>query len=251
MYAGERRDRIRDILYVRKNISVTELVDTLGVSSETVRRDLAYLEKEGFLSKTYGGATLSNNYYRKFSPAQQSQSLSEEMEAISSKAARFIENGNTIFVDQSATTRYLCEKIDQNNITVITNSLNVANTMAGRENITLILAGGFFDPRRNAFYGNNTIDCIRNFYIDHSFISPAGIDPDSGIYIRSEQEKNIRLAAIENSKKTTLLADHTKFAHHGKVVLLPDFSKIDNIITDGLVPFEWEEKLENKIIRAD
>ena len=239
MYAGERRDRIRDILFVRRNASVSSLAESLGVSTETIRRDLASLEEEGFIVKTYGGARLSENYARTFSPAVSSANLSSELQLIAKKAVSLLASYSVVFIDHSTTASYLLDEIEQMNITVITNSLTVLNRLSGCEKIRLICCGGDFDPNRNAFLGAAAHSTLEYYQSDIAFISPAAIDRNRGFFDKTEPIAELHKAVIDNSKQIVLLMDHTKFDKVSFIHTAKDFSKVSYLITDNPLSGAW------------
>ncbi len=243
----ERRERIKDILYVKKSVSVTDLAETLSVSNETIRRDLSVLEKEGFLAKSYGGATLASRP-NDFVPSNPSSHLLvQEIKKIAKYAATLIVPGNSIFIDHTTTAHYLCDEIENMNLTVITNSLTVCNRLAGSETIKLICPGGSYHPKYNAFFGINAHKNLSDYFVNVCFFSPHALDVKRGIYDRFELEADFHRTVSSISEKTILLADHSKFDKSSFVRAYKDFSDIDMLITDTPLSSEWTERLNGSV----
>ena len=123
MLSSVRKEKIKKTLLEKKEVSVSELAETFSVSDETIRRDLRVLEEEGFARRSHGGATLSNRVKSTVDNSALAGLFVESKRIIAAQCERFIRDGDCIFLDGSTTASAICERIQQKEITVLTNSL--------------------------------------------------------------------------------------------------------------------------------
>ena len=126
MLAIERKNEILDKLRTEQRVLVSDLAEYYNVTEETIRRDLDKLEKEGYATKTYGGAILGNSTKTDLSYTIRNKTNVEAKNVIASMASRLIEDGDHLMLDDSSTSLYLAKKLkDKKNLTVITNSVEL------------------------------------------------------------------------------------------------------------------------------
>ena len=258
MLTEERQQIILNQLRVRKVLSVTELGSILHTSDVTIRRDLKDLADRGLLKRTHGGATYINYGSTSYEPmlsALESENT-ELKQAIGMEAVRLIVDNTAIFLDASSTVRMLCKEIMRREwlqLTVVTNSLEVASHLAVKDGIEVVMIGGVI--RKNlmsssGFIAENTLSQLK---VDISFMGINGIDfSDMSATTPNLTECSIKQAVLRSGQRTIVLADHTKFgkSYLGKVCTLKE---IDGIITDERVDPGIIAKAEEKgvlLIRA-
>ena len=244
MFALERQMRIAELLKAEGVVGVSKLSAELGVTEETVRRDLEKLEAQGVLRRTHGGAlpVEENNY--ELSLEERKNKNVEEKKRLAKIAAGYITPGNTIFLDASTTTFYMAREIkNMKNVTVITNSLRVISELIGVEGIKLIAVGGLVSQNQS-FVGSFAETVIKdNYFASKVFFSSKGIVESAGIMESNEQELGIKRRMIENSSKKFYICDQSKIGNIG-FEKLADFSEIDYFITDGEISDEMQEKFD-------
>ncbi len=252
MYNIERKALIVDLLEKNNTVSVIQLAQMLNISKETVRRDLRELEQEGLIKRTHGGAILevpSNSSEYPFN-VREIQRFAEKA-IICKRAAQFIEDGDTIFVDNSSTTMNLLKHINPHyQVTVITNSIRllIESTTINNPHLTLISLGGIFRAKNYSLAGVMSIDWARNFRPNKAFISCRSVRPDTGLSDGSIYEVDTKRALIQTAQEVYLLADHSKFKDTG-TVHLADVSSVQWIITDKGADKESLRQLEMKGIK--
>lgn len=244
MYNIERKEQIINMLEKDKEVDVKVLSNLFGVSKETIRRDLCELEGDGILTRTHGGAIYNSG---KKSSGEEEYPLAirsiqrySEKNAICRFAATLIDDNDTIFVDNSSTTMYLVNYIPQDiHVTIVTNSLKLLLEAAkvSSPNVSFFCLGGTFKISNLSFYGNTTIKNASSYYPNKSFVSCAGIRPDGILTDSSMQEVDTKRLMLEQSTRTVLLADYTKFTSSGQVFLSNITPRI-TIITDSKAPDE-------------
>lgn len=250
MLAKERLAYIINRLQVRPSISILELSKEMNVSFSTVQRDLRKLEGDGRIERSRGGA-VSNRLVEILS-GNSDASVSEkihlnkkEKESIAKTAAKIIKDGECIFLDSGTTIAHLVPYIMSKNITIVTNSMYLQQKLTGCKG-QLFLLGGKYSSKFDMTLGSATIMQIENLRFDRAFLSTSGIDVKSKELYSAESEiAVIKKLVIKRSKKTFVLADHTKFDIKA-IHTYAKFNEIDYIFTDHYP--ENERVLKNIVI---
>ena len=244
MFALERQKKILEILGLSGAVSVNRLSTELGVTEETVRRDLEKLESQNFLKRTHGGAvSVDENTYEASLEKRKSTNV-EAKQKIAKLAAKQINEGDTIFLDASTTTFFMAKEIkNMRNITVITNSLRVIVELDGCEFIKVISPGGVLSHNQSfvGTFAENSIS--KNYVASKCFFSSKGITFDGGILESNEQECGIKQKMIANSRHKYYLCDKSKIGSVGFVKLVP-MEEINFLITDEVPDEEMAAKFE-------
>ena len=248
MLPRERLEIIKEIVKQDKKLYVSKLSEKFDVTEETIRRDLEKLEKEGLVTRTYGGAILNNdkkNDNRKF---LKRESENEELKkAIALKALDYITPGATLAADSSTTVTEVLSLIkDRDDITVITNSVEGLIELSD-SNINVLATGGILKHNLKSLQGSIAKSTILNYNVDIAFLSCKAIDMKKGIMDCNESESELKKLMRKQADKTVLLIDHTKF-NKSSFIKVFDFKDIDMIITDEEPSEEWIEYLKkNKL----
>lgn len=244
VFGIERRSKIMSILYDKKSILVQEAAVTFGVTEETIRRDLKELENQGLLSRTYGGAVLSDDTKTE-APLEIREGINiAGKDSIGKYAARMINDGDTILLDASTSSLYVAKHIkSKKNLTVITNAERIILELSSCDDMTLISTGGILRNKSLSYVGHATENAIGNYYANKLFFSCKGFSPKRELTDSNEQESEIRKTMIRCSNQVIFLCDHTKFDKVG-YVNTAKLSDIDIIITDTAFPDDWAEYLK-------
>ena len=192
MLAITRKNKIKEIITEKKSATVAELAKLFNITEETIRRDLSQLESEGFLKRIYGGAYIEDIVQSDLDVRLREKIMVKDKEIIANECARIIMNGNSIFLDASTTSLYIATKIKNKKITVITNSLKIANLLSDSETVRLLLVGGILDSSSLSFVGKNTENDMRQYFVDKAFISCRSIHLKTGITDSNEQQAEVR-----------------------------------------------------------
>lgn len=240
MLSIERRERIKEILLEKKNVTVAEMADIFAVSTETIRRDFEILSKEGFLIKTYGGASLVFKKNITVSQKVKSSILREEKKQMAMYAAEFIQPGDCIFLDHTTTVFELCHFISNIPLTVMTNSLPAMEVLSQQSNISLCIPGGDFDAKSQAFFGIETIQYLKRYCFDKAFISCTSLDTSYGIYDAGDMIAEFHRSILRCADKKFLIADHTKFGKSA-FAKMSSLDNVDVLITDKEVSGSWKK----------
>jgi len=246
MLANERYNKILNVLDLEGSVKSSKLVKTLEVSLETIRRDLENLEKQGLLKKVHGGAIPKVNGANNLPYTLREDKKKEEKQAVAGKALEYIDEGETIALNGSTTNVEIARllKIKYNNLTVITNSLLIANELVEKEGINLILAGGIYNRREFSFLGENTVNALDKFSVDKSFISVGGVSLKRGITDFLEEEVQVQKKFIEIANEVIILADSSKIGNNS-LIKICGLEDINFIITDP----KLDENLKKKYLK--
>lgn len=244
MLAVERQKKILEMLNTEGSVMVSRLSAELGVTEETVRRDLEKLEAKELLRRTHGGALPIDEGNYEFSLEKRKELNVEIKQALARKAAQYIATGDTIFLDASTTTFYLAKEIKgMKNITIITNSIRVINELSGIEGLKVIAVGGIVSNNQS-LVGAMTENYINdNLFADKTFFSSKGIGSNSIILESNEQECFIKQNMVKNSRVNFYLCDNTKIGKVG-YMRITTFNDIDYLITNAEIKGVLKSTLE-------
>lgn len=217
MFAGERQKIILKQLKKGGAVSVSELTRQLGVSDETVRRDLLRMEKEGLLCRVHGGAVQKNTMYGFFSLKERNNNHSLEKTNLSKTALKFISEGDIIGIDSGSTAIALADEIKTKfqNLTIITNSIDVFNILADFNNFNVILCGGNYLSDERAFCGSLALNMLSSLHMEKVFIFPSAISLKFGISDFCRELYTVQSKLMECADKIFILVDSSKFEKTG------------------------------------
>ncbi|MGL6065571.1 MAG: DeoR/GlpR family DNA-binding transcription regulator [Cetobacterium sp.] len=244
MLATDRHNIIIDILSKKGSVKNAELLQILNVSLETIRRDLDFLSKEGLIQKVHGGATYNLKVIETPYSSRILNNVSEKIE-IAEIAIRYIKNGDTIALNSSTTNLEIAKLIKKNKIfvTILTNSLLIANEVFNSENIDLILAGGLYSKKEFSFLGQVTANFLKQFTINKCFLSVGGISLKKGITDFYIDEVLVEKQLIDISEEIIVVSDSSKFENNS-LFNICELDKIDFIITD----FNLNQKIKKEYL---
>ena len=240
---AQRRERIQEYLAIHKIVRMDELYEMLDTSEATVRRDLEWLENEGVLERTHGGAILSQRMTFEPEYIQRESSNPEEKRLIGELAASFIDDGEVVFINSGTTTAQVIRHIRENaEITVFTNNL-IAVLEVGDAGFKQYLLGGEFQPHSNSVAGRFAIDNLRQVYADKAILGVDGISLLYGCTVPSNAEAEIMKLMIERTKGEILIvADHTKWGIVSNFQIAT-IDQVDKLITDAQIDTSTFESL--------
>ena len=243
MFAVERQKKILETLASEGAVWVSRLASQLGVTEETVRRDLEKLEKQESLVRTHGGAIPVMESNREMSLEKRKYLNTEAKERLAHEAASFVVPGDTVFLDASTTTFYMARSLKHtHDITVVTNSLRVINELAGINGLRVIGIGGYAGNNQS-FVGSLAARYIEeNFFANKVFFSSRGVTKSGGVLDSNEAECGIKKCMIKNSDEKYYLCDRSKIGRVG-FAKLADFSELNYFITEKELDSEIRDAL--------
>lgn len=235
MLPNHRREKILDLIREDGHAKVTQLSRIFKVTEVTIRQDLEKLENDGHIMREHGGASLPNIGNQVKSITLRNQENMPEKIAIAKKALELINEGDTIILDSGSTTTEIAKLIKGfNNLTVITNAINIAFMLGGEPGIGLLVTGGEFKSPTLSLTGQKAADSFSNIHVDKLFLATAGITLKSGLTYPSISDIVVKRAMIESADIVYLVADSTKIGKNS-FASLGALSLIDYLITDSKV----------------
>ncbi len=231
------------------DISVQELVDQVGTSAPSIRRDLARLEKRGLVLRTHGGATLVEPLL--YEPFRHDTSFqARELRAADQKrrigvaAAELIHEKETIGLTAGTTTTQIGRALrHRRGISVITNALNIGMELCNQPAIKTTLTGGTLAWAWTfALAGQPALNQLRDVFLDKVFLSVTGFDLERGITTLEIEEAAVALAMIRNAKRVIVVADSSKFGNVSPALICP-VASIHTVVTDKDIPEATHKQL--------
>ena len=221
-----------------KFVRLDDLVSLLDTSESTVRRDLDELESERKLHRVHGGAELPHSLQEEFTNQQKSIKNIQEKMQVARKAASLISNDDVIFVDAGTTNELLLGYLNQDNLTVVTNSIHHAAKLVDK-NIQTIIIGGHVKKSTDASIGAVAYEQIKQLNFDKAFLGLNGIDEEF-LTTPDMEEAVIKKTVIKNARKSYIVTDSSKI---GRV----SFAKVDKIENATIITNQSSGALMKKI----
>ena len=211
---NERQLKIKKMLETAKEVHLQNLKQVFfNVSEMTLRRDLSFLEKNGYAIRTHGGAISTNkndtldgqeNEYAK--RAKDNVLLKT---AIATKAVKYIEKGRSIYLDAGSTIMCLARLIEDEGCTFITSAVNIALKLSNTPH-SVIQLGGQINKNTLSCSGPDAIDMLKNINIDIAIMSASGFSLDRGFTVSNRYENQLKKAIIKKAKKVIVVMDSSK-----------------------------------------
>ena len=234
MLPAERRARLADLVNSSGVISTESLASTLGVSTETIRRDLTTLEDQGLIARVHGGATKRNSSIVSTEPSfdvRSTESL-DAKQRIGRTAAAMIPSGGFVMIDVGSTALYVARALPASfAATIVTTSLRVASELAERPGVEVLIPGGSLRAGELALSGVGTMQWLDGKHFDLALLGSGGLHAEAGLSDYYLEEAEIRRSVITHSAASFVLSDSTKFdkiARHR----VAEFGDFDGLIAD-------------------
>jgi DeoR/GlpR family transcriptional regulator of sugar metabolism len=250
MLARHRQSLILQAVRNDGSARVSDLTQQLGVSDMTIRRDLEVLAKDGLVEKVHGGAVLPGSHGG-HEPGFEDKLVLERPEktSIARTAAGLVRPGTAIAIAAGTTTFALAQcLLDVPGLTIVTNSLRVANLFGGNRTpdvASVVLTGGM-RTASDALVGPVADLTIASLHFDTLFLGCTGLDPEVGLSTPNLAEAETNRALIKVARRVVVLADHTKWG----VVSLASFAPVDKVnvlVTDVLLPSDAHAALGGRV----
>ncbi len=240
------------------SVAVEELSERLDVSLVTIRRDLDVLEQQGLLRRTHGGAvSIEPLFYDPFkndrSFQAQVERFAQEKRRIGRAAANLIERGETIALTPGTTTTEVIRGLPLNQeITVVTNTVNVAMELSKRKDLKIFVTGGHLHGDWFSLVGPTAVHSLSQLLITTVFLGADGMDAKWGLSCFSPDEAHLNSEMVTHARRRIAVVDHSKF---GVVAgwRICQTSDLDILVTDsGSSPAMTEpfEKANLKVLRV-
>ena len=248
MLAIERRNQILEQLQREKRVVVSELSAFFSVSEETIRRDLEKLSEDGFVVKTYGGAVLNEDNVVDLPFVIRKNTNVAEKQIIGKLVADMTQDGEHLMLDFSSTAAGVARHLKtKNNLTIITNSVEVLIELSEVSGFNIISTGGVLKEGTLSLTGAQVERSFATYNVDTAVFSCKGIDMAAGITDSNESNAYIKQALLRAARRKGLAIDHTKFDKKA-LVRICKLSELTHVVTDTKPSAEWLETLADNHI---
>lgn len=228
-----RRRQILELARHTGNVTVDALAERLGVTPQTIRKDLNLLERRSMLSRVHGGAVVTSGVDN-IGYAERRLVAATSKSAIGAAAAALVPDGASLFINIGTTTEAIAHHLkDHRALMVITNNLNVVDILADVPTIEVIAAGGRVRAHDRAVVGALAMDFIRGFKVDFALIGASAIDPDGAFLDFDIDEVHVSQTIIRNARQVILAADASKIGRPAPA-RIGDMQDLDFLVIDRL-----------------
>ncbi|MCA1222166.1 DeoR/GlpR family DNA-binding transcription regulator [Streptomyces sp. 8L] len=232
MFAAERRQLILEMVRANGAVSLRELARVVQTSEVTVRRDVRALEAEGLLDRRHGGAVLPGGLARESGFPQKSHLASAEKTAIADLAATLVGEGEAVVVGAGTTTQELARRLARvPGLTVVTNSLLVAQALAHANRVEVVMTGGTLRGSNYALVGSGAEQSLQGLRVSRAFLSGTGLTAERGLSTSNMLAASVDRALVRAAGEVVVLADHTKLATDTMFQTVPT-ELISRLVTD-------------------
>jgi DeoR family glycerol-3-phosphate regulon repressor len=242
MKSQDRRRAILEAISLGGEARVVDLANRLRVSDETIRRDLKGLEAEGLIRKIHGAFLPPEPLGEPRFDRRMAQE-EEAKKAIARLAAAQVRDGDAILLDTGSTTAYVARALHgHRNLLVVTNSVDIARTLATRNGNRVYMAGGELRADDGAALGVSATAFVQQFRVRLYFLSVGAIDLEDGLMDFHLEEAEFSRVAMRRAERTIVVADHTKFGRRALVSVCP-LSAVQTLITDKPLRAPFQDRL--------
>lgn len=243
MAHSKRHGEILRLLQEEGTVTIASLADRLGVSLETVRRDVKPLTSDGSVLKMHGAIGLPSM----IGEAPFERRMRENADAkrvIARMVAATIRDGESIMLDTGTTTSFLArELLAHRRLTVVTNSSDIARTLATINGNKVYMAGGELRSDSGAAFGVSAIEFVSRFSVSHAIISTGAIDAVMGVMDYDLEEAEFARMVLSRGQRSLVITDHSKFGRLG-LVQVCGFDSFSELATDRSPPHDIAAALE-------
>ncbi|MBK8159214.1 MAG: DeoR/GlpR transcriptional regulator [Rhodospirillaceae bacterium] len=239
----QRQERIVEALRSNTALRIGELAEALGVSGETIRRDLAELDQSGSVSRTYGGAVARTITSEPVWSVRHTEYRSERTQ-IAKGAFSLVTPGDIIFLETGSTMMHFAELLaaEAERLTVITSGLAVALAVAQNPKITVHVCPGLLDLHEASVTGAETEHFLQRYNANLAFVGSTGITGE-GLYESHPGIGAIKRTMLSRAKRRVALLDHSKFGQASLMVACP-LNEVDVLVSDRRPDGELAQALE-------
>lgn len=236
MIVEERRQKVIDLVSERGFIALGDLAKQLQASESTIRRDLDYLDQQGFVKRTHGGAVFQGGEHALPALEERAQRELEEKRQIAQAAAARIKDGDAILLDGGTTTLEVARLLVGRPLQIVTNSLPIANLFASSRETDLVILGGYVYPKTGVALGPSTVRMMDDVHVQQTILSVGGITA-KGLFNSNLLLVETERAMMRCADEVIVVADHTKIGRQA-LAFLCELREIDTLIVDAKISAE-------------
>ncbi len=230
-----RQQKILEYARNHGEVQVELLAELFDVTPQTIRRDLNLLCSIHLLQRVHGGA-IAHDGVSNLGYGARSRLLVDEKNSIGEQTAALIPDDSSLFINIGTTTEQVAmHLVNHLGMLVITNNINVVNTLRAGKNIEVMTAGGVVRGEDGGIVGEATVEFIQQFKVDYAVIGASAVEEDGTILDYDPREVRVTQAIISNARSVILVADSSKFERNAPV-RIGNISQVDYFVTDDAPP---------------
>ena len=235
----------------RGSVTVEKLAEKLGVTLQTVRRDVHRLDEAGLLTRFHGGARVPSSTIENIAHQQRESLNAHGKTRIARAVAAHIPNDCSLILNIGTTTEAVAKALlHHTGLRVLTNNLNVATILSRNAACEVIVAGGVVRPRDLGIVGEAAVSFIEQFKVDIALIGISGIEDDGSLRDYDYREVRVAQTIISHAREVWLVADSSKF-NRPAMVAVASLSQIDRLYTDASPPDPFPTLLADAQVRCE
>ena len=246
MLLDQRRGNILQAIEAQGFVSLGDLVEQIGASESTIRRDLDYLDGIGQIRRTRGGAAYVGDSLTSFD-ARTTQA-SAEKRRIAEAAAELIEFGETVLLDGGTTTYEVARRLAGKSLQVVTNSLPIATLLANQPGIEVVLIGGYVYPKTGVALGPLAVGALKQIHARRLVMSVGGIT-EKGLFNSNALLVETERQMIESAEEVVVVTDSSKLGHSALAHLCP-LDVVDRVVVDSGITPDWKRTFQQANIET-
>ena len=236
MNTNPRQLQLLEEVRARRSATVEQLAERLGVTLQTVRRDIQRLADDGLLTRFHGGVRVPSSTTENLAHPQRETLHAEGKARIARAVADAVPHNCSLILNIGTTTEAIARALmHHQGLRVITNNLNVAAILAGNPGCEVIVAGGVVRARDRGIVGEAAVDFIRQFKVDIALIGISGIEVDGSLRDFDLREVKVAQTIMAHAREVWLAADHSKF-NRPAMVQVATLGQVDRFFTDAPAP---------------
>lgn len=249
MTPNPRQTKLLDEVRARGAVSVERLAERLGVTLQTVRRDVQRLAEAGLVARFHGGVSVPSKASTADAWRQRQSMRAEAKTRIAQAVVQAIPDGSSLMLGVGTTVEAVARELTvRRRLHVVTHSVHVANILSEHPDCRIHMAGGLLRTRDRGIEGEIALDFMRQFKVDIGLISAVGLDGDGSLRDQDYRDQKMLHAVIEQSREAWLLVDVSKF-HRPAMIEIGRLDQVDHVFTDAPPPPPFPELLAQSKVR--
>jgi DeoR/GlpR family transcriptional regulator of sugar metabolism len=252
VFARERQQQIAAIIAEKGHGRVSDLAARYGVSAVTIRKDLLILEGERRVVRTHGGAMAAGRNRPELAFEVRERLQRDEKVRIGAFAAGLVSDGESIALDASSTAFYVARRLkerDHMQLTVVTNGIRIAQELAGRPGVVVLMPGGRVRYEAMSLIGPLGTSLYKSINVQKAFVGAAGFTIESGLSDAMEEEAQIKRSMVASANEVIAIVDHTKWGRAASNTFCRT-DRLHTVLTDSEAPAEMVAALRAAGIRV-
>ena len=251
MHPNPRQLNLLAAVQAQGSVTVEQLAEKLGVTLQTVRRDVQGLAEKGLLARFHGGVRVPGSTIENIAHRKRESLNAEGKSRIARTVATAVPDNCSLILNIGTTTEAIARALlHHSGLRVITNNLNVATILSANTKCEVIVVGGVVRARDQGIVGEAAVDFIRQFKVDIALIGISGIESDGTLRDYDYREVKVSQTIIAHAREVWLAADISKF-NRPAMVEVANLTQIDRLFTDGPPPPPFLELLAEAQVRYD